>query len=76
MDNYTFEQFWKDLDDGYEIKYTYMRKKYLLSKITSNSYFRKIIPETEKECEPKTSIVNLKTLKELFPFMENIEYII
>ena len=29
---YTFEMMWEDLNNGYEIHYTYVRNKYLLFK--------------------------------------------
>ena len=71
---YIFEQLWKDLNEGYQIYYTYMDKRYLLSKLKSNCYSRELIEENSKGPHPKTQMVTLKTLMELFPFMENIEY--
>ena len=37
--NYTFEMMWEDLDDGYQIYYTYVRNRYLLFKTASNLFF-------------------------------------
>ena len=34
MQEYTFNHFWKDLDDGLEIYYNYMDKRYLIYKLT------------------------------------------
>ena len=34
MDNdYTIERLWKELDEGYQINYTYMEKRYVLTKL-------------------------------------------
>lgn len=70
----TFEQLWKDLRDGYQIYYTYMGTRYLLSKLNQNCYSREIVKFDGKGPHPKTQIITLKTVKELYPFMEEIEY--
>ena len=41
--DYKFEQLWKDLNDGYQIYYTYMGTRYLLSKLTKNCYSKEIV---------------------------------
>jgi hypothetical protein len=74
MENYKFEQLWKDLNNGYEIYYNYMNVRYLLTKLKNNCYSKKIIKDIDKSPHPKTQIITLKTVKELFPYMENIEY--
>lgn len=76
MDNkdYSFEQLWKDLNNGYQIYYTYMNTRYLLSKLKQNCYSREIVNFTGKGPHPKTQIVTLKTVMELYPFMKDIEY--
>ena len=33
MHDYTFERLWKELNEGFQIYYTYMDKRYLLSKL-------------------------------------------
>lgn len=71
---YSFEQLWKDLNTGYQIYYTYMETKYLLTKLKNNCYSKEIVQVKEKSPHPKVQIVTLKTVKELFPYMENIEY--
>lgn len=45
MDNnsYSFEQLWKDLNDGYQIYYTYMKTRYLISKLKQNCYSKEIV---------------------------------
>lgn len=72
--NYTFEQLWKDLNTGYQIYYTYMDATYLLSKLRKNCYSKEIVNEKEKSPHPRTQIVTLKTVNELFPYMKDIEY--
>ena len=70
MDNYTFNNFWKDLDDG-----LYMDKKYLIYKLTKNCYRQELIKDNnEKSPHPKMSILTLKRVKELFDYMEEFEY--
>lgn len=76
MDNYTFEQFWKDLNEGHQIKYTYTDKRYAVNKLNSNCYFLKLLSEKKDKAQPKSSTVSLRTLKEMFPFIQDIEYII
>ena len=33
MDNYSFQQFWKDLNNGYQIYFDYMEIRYLIYKL-------------------------------------------
>lgn len=74
MEGYTFERLWKELNDGYQIYYTYMDKRYLLTKLDKNCYSKELISKNERAPHPKQQIVTLKSVKELFDFMENIEY--
>lgn len=76
MENeYTFNRFWKDLDDGLEIYYTYMKKRYLIYKLTKNCYKQELLLDSaEKSPHPKMAILTLKRVKELFPHMEEFEY--
>ena len=74
MQEYTFNHFWKNLDDGLEIYYTYMDKRYLMYKLTKNCYKQELISDDEKSPHPKMSILTLKRVKELFPYMEEFEY--
>ncbi len=71
---YIFEQLWKELNEGYQIYFTYMDKRYLLSKLKNNCYSKELIENNPKGPHPKTQMVTLKTVMEMFPFMENIEY--
>ena len=43
MEGYTFERLWKELDEGYQIYYTYMDKRYMLSKLAKNCYSRQLV---------------------------------
>ena len=72
--DYKFEQLWKDLDTGYQIYFTYMDVRYLLVKLKKNCYSKEVIQSKDKSPHPKMQIVTLKTVSELFPYMENIEY--
>ena len=75
MENYTFNNFWKDLDDGLEIYYQYMDRKYLIYKLTKNCYRQELIKDNnEKSPHPKMSILTLKRVRELFDYMEEFEY--
>ena len=74
MESYTFERLWKELDEGYQMFYTYMGNRYLLTKLKSNCYSQELITEREKQPLPKKLIVTLKSVKEIFPFMGDIEY--
>ena len=74
MEEYAFEQLWKELDEGHQVYYTYMNRRYLLTKITKNCYLRELITVNEKESQQKKATITLKSVKEMFPFMENKEY--
>lgn len=74
MEEYTFERLWKELDSSYQIYYTYMDKRYMLSKVTSNCYSNKLEEVNEKTSQPKIIMMTLKSVKEIFPFMQDIEY--
>jgi hypothetical protein len=74
MGEYTFERLWQELDSGYQIYYTYMENRYLLTKLRDNCYSQELIAEKDKSPHPKSLVVTLKSVKETFPFMEDIEY--
>ena len=42
-ENYTFEMFWEDLDNGYKIFYTYLNCRYLIYKLTTNCYKNELV---------------------------------
>jgi len=74
MEQYSFERLWKELNEGYQIYYTYMEKRYVLTKLDKNCYSRELVNKEDKGPHPKSQIVTLKSVKELFEFMEDIEY--
>ena len=71
---YTFEVFKQNLDDGYQIYFTYVRNRYLLFKTAENCYTQKLLTDNPKNPQPRTTMLTLKRVKEIFPFMEDIEY--
>ena len=71
---YTFKQFDKNLDDGYQIYFTYVRNRYLLFKTSENCYTQQLLTEDLKNPLPRLTIITHKRLKEIYPYMENIEY--
>ena len=71
---FTFEQFDKNLDDGYQIFFTYVRNKYLIFKTSENCYTQKLLSEDTKNPQPRHSVITHKRVKEMFPFMEELEY--
>ncbi len=74
MEDYTFEKMWEDLQNGYLIYYTYVRNKYVLFKTANNCYTQKLLSNDTKNPQPRMSMLTLKRVKEIFPFMEDIEY--
>jgi len=74
MENYTFERLWEDLDNGFQIYYNYMGKRYLLYKTTSNCYTQELVTIEEKSPHPRFNMITLKRVKELFSYMEDLEY--
>lgn len=71
---YTFEIFVKNLDDGYQIYFTYVRNRYLLYKTAENCYTQKLLTQDEKNPQPRHSMLTFKRVKEMFPHMQDIEY--
>ena len=72
--NYTFEMMWEDLNNGYEIHYTYVRNRYLLFKTAQNCYTQKLLSNHSKNAQPRMSMLTLKRVSEMFPDMEDVEY--
>ena len=71
---YTFKEFKQNLDDGYQIYFTYVRNRYLLFKTAENCYTQKLLSKDKKNPQPKMLMLTLKRVKEIFPYMEDIEY--
>ena len=74
MQDYTFEKFKRDLDNGYQIYYTYVRNRYLLFKSKDDCYTQKLLTDDSKNPQPRMSMLTYRRVKEMFPFMEDIEY--
>ncbi len=73
-ENYTFERFEEELDNGYQMYYTYVRNRYLLFKTAENCYTQILISDHEKNPQPRQIVITHKRVEEMFPFMEDIEY--
>ena len=73
MEDYTFERLWKELNDGYQIYYTYMDRRYVLTKLSKNCYSRELVNHNGKGPHPKSQIDTLKTEKEKLEIIEQIE---
>ena len=71
---YTFKEFNQNLDDGYQIFFTYVRNRYLLFKTAENCYTQKLLSEDPKNPQPRMAMLTLRRVKEMFPHMEDIEY--
>ena len=74
MQEYTFEDMWLDLKNGYQIYYTYVRNRYLLFKTAENCYTQKLVSKHDKNPQPRILVITHKRIEEMFPFMEDIEY--
>ena len=74
MEKYTFEQFKLELDNGFQVYFTYVNNRYLVFKTTDNCYTQKLISIHDKNPQPRMAMITHKRLKEMFPFMEDIEY--
>ena len=73
-EKYTFEMMWEDLNNVYQIFYTYVRNRYQLFKTSENCYTQQLLTEDLKNPLPRLTIITHKRLKEIYPYMENIEY--
>lgn len=73
-EKYTFERFDKELDKGFQVYFTYVNNRYLVFKTADNCYTQKLISVHDKNPQPRMAMITKKRLKEIFPFMEEIEY--
>lgn len=73
-EKYTFERFDKELDKGFQVYFTYVNNRYLVFKTADNCYTQKLISVHDKNPQPRMAMITKKRLKEIFPFMEDIEY--
>jgi hypothetical protein len=74
MEEYTFENMYEDLRNGYQIYYTFVGNRYLLFRTAKNCYTQKLLSVDKKNPQPRMLMLTLKRVKEMFPNMENIEY--
>ena len=71
---YSFDVFNQNLEDGYQIYFTYVRNRYLIFKTAENCYTQKLLSVHDKNPQPRHSMITCKRIKEMFPHMEEIEY--
>ena len=71
---YSFERMSQELDDGYIIFFTYVRNRYQVFKTAENCDTQILLTDHPKNPLPKTTIITKKTLSEMYPFMEKLEY--
>ena len=71
---YTFEMMYEDLRNGYQIYYTYVRNRYLLFRTAKNCYTQKLLTTDSKNPQPRSTMLTLKRVREIFDYMEDIEY--
>ena len=71
---YTFDRMERELEEGYTIFFTYVRNRYQLFKTSENCYTQQLLTENLKNPLPRLTIITHKRLKEIYPYMENIEY--
>mgnify|MGYP007101908531 CR=1 FL=1 len=74
MEGYSFDDFEKILDDGYQVYFTYLKNRFLLFKSADNCYTQKLILVGQKNPPAKQQMVTKKYLNEIYPFMEEVEY--
>ena len=72
--NYEFQKMEEELSNGYQLYFTYVRNRYLLFKTADNCYTKKLLTYDPKNPQPRLSIITKKRVKEMFPYMEEMEY--
>ena len=72
--SYKFDDFDKDLDNGYKIYLTFVNNRYLVYKTTDNCYTQELMEYDEKNPQPRVSMITYKRLKELFKYSTDLEY--
>lgn len=74
MENYTLEKMETDLDNGFGLYFNYNNNRYLIHKVSDNCYSQELITIKEKSPHARLNLISYKSLKEMFKFMEDIEY--
>ena len=72
--NMTFEKFSDDLDNGYKIQFDYVRNRYVLYKVNENCYMQELVEQKTKNPVAAKNMITFKAIKEMFPFITDIEY--
>jgi hypothetical protein len=72
--NMTFEKFSEDLDNGYKIKFDYVRNRYVLYKVNENCYMQELIEQKTTNPVAAKNMITFKAIKEMFPFITDVEY--
>lgn len=72
--NYTYKNFEKDLNNGYQIYLTYVNNRYLVYKTAADCYTQELMDYDEKNPQPRLSVITKKRLKEIFKFSTELEY--
>ena len=71
---YTFKQFNEDLDNGFQILFDYVQNRYVVYKVNENCYMQELIEQKSRNPASVKAMITFKAVKEMFPFMEDIEY--
>jgi len=74
MENYKFEDFERDLNNGYKMYLTFVNNKYVVYKTSDNCYTQELLDYDEKNPQPRVSMITYKRLKELFKYSTDLEY--
>ena len=69
-----FEKFIEDLDNGYKILFDYVRDRYVVYKVNDNCYMQELVEQKSRNPAQAKSMITFKAVKQMFPFMEQIEY--
>jgi len=72
--NITFEDLEQNLTNGFQIIFYYDNKKYTLFKTDDDCYTLMLLDVPDKNPLPVKQIITFKRIKEMYPFMEKIEY--
>ena len=67
---YTFNKFSKDL----EILFNYVRNRYVVYKVKENCYMQELVEQMSRNPVPEKAMITTKAIKQMFPYMEEIEY--
>lgn len=74
MEGYTLERMKEDLNNGFGLYFDYNNNRYLIHKVSDNCYSQELVTIREKSPHARMNLISDKALKEMFPFMTEIEY--